>query len=246
MNEQELRRIDFHGHFLPKMDDGSKSVAQSISMLQTMKRNGIARAIATPHFYADDEPLDRFLARREAAYNALRSSLNGEDIPEISLGAEVRYYAGISRLDGLEKLRLEGSRLLLLEMPFCHWSESTIQEVLDMCANGHLTIVLAHIDRYLKMQDKNVWERLLASGALFQCNAESFRNLFTRMKLLGMFRKQMIHFVGSDCHNETSRPPNVELAFETLERKFGTDFLHALLAFENEMLPEIEKEKSLV
>lgn len=236
MSAGELHRIDFHGHFLPNMDDGSDSPATSVSMLRTMLDGGITRAVATPHFYADDEPLERFLTRRDDAYAALRDACKGETVPEVLLGAEIAYYPGISRLQGLEKLCPAGTGLLLLEMPFCHWDESVIREVTDLCANGHLTIVLAHIDRYLAMQDKRVWERFLECGALLQCNAEAFDNFFTRQKLLAMFRKQMIHFIGSDCHNETSRPPNAGHVFDLLERKFGTEFLQSLLTFENELL----------
>ena len=98
--------IDFHTHILPGVDDGSKNVEESLLMLDSMKNQGVKTVIATPHFYANDESVESFLSRRNEAFSSLKKSL--ADGPEIILGAEVRYYDGISRLEDLKKLRIEG------------------------------------------------------------------------------------------------------------------------------------------
>ena len=121
--------LDFHSHILPRVDDGSQGLEESLLMLSAMKDQGVTTVIATPHFYANDDSVDSFLSRRDAAYAALAPQYT--DVPRIILGAEVKYYEGISRLPDLKRLRIDGSRLLLLEMSMSKWSEYAVREVLE-------------------------------------------------------------------------------------------------------------------
>lgn len=227
--------IDFHTHILPGMDDGSHSVEESLSMLQMLWEEGATAVIATPHFYANDESVDAFLARRNAAYENLRARLP-EDAPEIRLGAEVRYYPGIAKMSDLKRLRIEGSRLLLLEMPMTTWTEYTVRELGELAGKAGLTVVLAHIDRYLAMQKASVWERLLKNGVLMQVNASFFTEFRTKRKAISMLNRGEIHFIGSDCHNMTTRPPRIERAVSTIQKKFGDDFIAQMNEYGTSML----------
>ena len=139
--------IDFHSHILPLVDDGSRSVNESCELLKLLARQGIEKVVATPHFYAERESVDEFLLRRKASFEALSAEMS-EGMPEVLLGAEVRYYQGISNLKGLRDLRIDGSDLLLLEMPNCRWTEYIIKELAQINNIGSITIVLAHIERY--------------------------------------------------------------------------------------------------
>ena len=67
--------IDFHSHILPAMDDGSKNIEESLQMLRMLQEQGVERVIATPHFYADENPPDVFLRRRADAWEHLRAHL---------------------------------------------------------------------------------------------------------------------------------------------------------------------------
>lgn len=226
--------LDFHTHILPGVDDGSRSVDESLQMLEHMQVQGIETVVATPHFYANDESVDDFLARRDAALGALRErSPSG---PDILLGAEVRYYEGISRMPDLKKLRIEGSRLLLLEMPFRPWTEYAVKEVIDIACQGRIIPVIAHVERYLFQQKKGVAERLLESGALFQVNATFLTGWRSRRRAMSMIQKGQIHFIGSDCHNLTDRPPNAAEAFSLLEKRLGSDLATAFSYYGCELL----------
>ena len=88
--------IDFHSHILPGVDDGSVSLEQSIAMLQEEAKQGIHCVIATPHFYPEQEDVDTFLQRRDAAEAALRKEMEKyTDLPKLLVGAEVFYFSGI-------------------------------------------------------------------------------------------------------------------------------------------------------
>lgn len=216
--------IDWHSHILPGMDDGSHDAAESVSLVNMQRSQGIDTVIATPHFYANDETVDSFLERRANAYELLVTELP-EGSPEILLGAEVRYYQGISRMDGLKALRIEGSKLLLLEMPMSSWTEYMIRELIEMSGRSSIKIILAHIERYLAFQTQDTWNRILERGIFMQVNASFFTSFSTRRKALTLLKEDNIHFIGSDCHNVTSRPPQIGKAFQIIKKKLGEAYI---------------------
>ena len=69
--------VDFHSHILPSIDDGSRSVEESIGMLRAMAKQGITHVVATPHFYPQHDTPERFLKRRAEAEAALREAMVG-------------------------------------------------------------------------------------------------------------------------------------------------------------------------
>ena len=227
--------IDFHSHILPRMDDGSKDVAESLRLLAMLEEQGVKRVVATPHFYANDEPMDKFLSRRAASFEALIRAAD-ETAPQILLGAEVRYYQGISRLSGLKELCIQGTNLLLLEMPCSRWTEHTAREVVDLCCRGDITVVLAHVERYWFLQSRAVQELIGGSGVLMQANAEFFTGFATRRRGLRLLDAGGIHLLGSDCHGVTHRPPCLGQAFDYVRRKRGERFLQDILTFAEELL----------
>lgn len=217
------------------MDDGAKSADESAQMLSMLKAQGIGRVCATPHFYADSDSVESFLDRRARSAETLRQRL-GDGYPEILLGAEVRYYPGISRMQDLDKLKLEKSRLLLLEMPFGRWTEYTQRELCELAGRGDIKIMLAHIDRYLKLQDQRVWSRVYESGMLMQANASFILGTFSRRTALQMLSVGGIHFIGSDCHNTGTRAPEIGRAYSLIEKKLGAECLEELNGIGEEML----------
>jgi len=216
--------IDWHSHVLPGMDDGSKDVAESLTLVKTLKEQDVDTIIATPHFYANDESAEMFLKRRSDSFQRLYEQLP-DGSPEIRLGAEVRYYPGISRMSDLKQLKIEGSNLLLLEMPISKWTEYTVRELIELSSLHDIKIILAHIERYLTLQSTEVQRRLYESGILMQVNASFFIKVTTKRKAIDYVSSGKIHFLGSDCHNMTTRPPELDKAFAYIRKKLGNDFI---------------------
>lgn len=227
--------IDLHSHILPGMDDGSQSVEESLALIRMQKEQGVKVVVATPHFRANSESVDSFLARRAEAMRRLQEALPGES-PEIRLGAEVAYYEGISRLEELDRLRIENSKLLLLEMPMMRWNEFVQRELTELSSRSRFKVVLAHAERYLAMQDPQIIERLLANGVLLQVNANFFLSLRTRHRAFSLLKKGCVHFVGSDCHGVSFRPPKIGKAFAAIEKKFGKAYLSQMNEYGTSLL----------
>ena len=230
-----MMMVDFHSHILPGVDDGSRSVEESLQLLDMLREQQVSAVVASPHFYANEQSVQEFLSRRQAAYETLSAQMQ-PDHPPIRLGAEVRFYPGISHLEELRSLCLEGTRLLLLEMPMTRWTDYTVKELLDMVNSRGVTLVLAHIERYRQLQDARVLDRLLRAGVLMQVNATFFTERLTRHRALKMLGNQMIHFIGSDCHGTRVRPPHMGEAIEIIGKKLGEGFLSQMNEFASEMI----------
>ncbi|MBQ2815838.1 MAG: capsular polysaccharide biosynthesis protein [Clostridia bacterium] len=219
--------IDWHSHILPGIDDGSRNVEESISLLNEQMAQGVKIVVATPHFCANDESVESFLERRGKAFELLRAELPETSL-EIRLGAEVKYYESISRLTGLKELRVEGSKILLLEMPMIKWTEYMLRELVELSVRSDIKIVLAHIERYLSFQKQDVWERLLEGGILMQANASFFTSFTSKHRALSLLQKGNIYLVGSDCHNMTSRSPKIGKASEIIQKKLGDEYINQM------------------
>lgn len=231
--------IDFHSHILPGIDDGSDSVKTSLSMLASLREQRVDTVCATSHFYATERSPERFLYKRAKAFDTLCEVLPA-DAPAILLGAEVLYFPGMSSMKELPKLCLEGTNILLLEMPFTPWSKHMIREVRDLAHAGDYTVLLAHIDRYYHQQPLSVWDTFLADGVYMQANADAFLRFSSRRKALKFLREERIHVLGTDCHNSVTRPPRMKEARITIRDKLGTHYLAQIDRYGRELLPASE------
>ena len=141
---------DVHSHILPGMDDGSTGVEMSLEMLRREASAGISRVIATPHFYARYDDPAVFLEARAQAERQLRRELEvNPGFPEITVGAEVHFFPGISHSDVLKALTIGGKRCILIEMPDSPWTDSMYRELEKMPERQGLIPVVAHVDRYI-------------------------------------------------------------------------------------------------
>ena len=87
------------------------------------------------------------------------------------------------------------------------------------------------------MQGNDTWRRLYESGILMQANASFFKGMFSRRRAFEMLRGGGIHFIGSDCHNTTSRAPDIGAAYSLIEKKLGYGCLEELDLIEKDLLP---------
>lgn len=108
---------DCHSHILPEMDDGSDSIEMSCSMLELLRQQGVERSIATPHFYRHREKsVAAYLEKRQRQFAKLKAA--NPAVQNIFLGAEVAIEKGLSDTPDIEKLAIQGTDLILLELPY--------------------------------------------------------------------------------------------------------------------------------
>lgn len=220
--------IDFHSHILPGIDDGSSSISKSLHMCKVSAAQGVDIIVATPHFYASEHRVEDFLKNREEAFRSLAED-HKDKKPELIPGAEVAYFPGISQAEKISQLTIQGTDILLLELPFEAWADSVIEEVQELIEERGLTVMLAHLERYIKIPgNKKKIQKLTELPVYAQINAGSLTDWRQKRKIIKMFRKNQAHVLGSDCHSVNRRPPNLLSGREILINEFGLEFLNRL------------------
>lgn len=193
-------------------------------MLQMIAAQGVDTVCATPHFYAEKTDIATFLSRRNAAWKILQQA-GGNSLPvSVHLGAEVAYYSGISEEKSLDKLCLEGTRTLLLEMPYYDWNSFQVEEVMSLAWDFGFDVVLVHPERLTTGRNNRHWlERLY--DLPMQVNAGALSRWRTRRAALDILENTATPLLGSDCHNLSSRAPNLREGRNVVSRKLGSEFL---------------------
>lgn len=195
--------IDLHSHLIPNIDDGSDSMKESVGMIRELYALGYRKIITTPHIMSH-----RFPNSAEIILDGL-AKLKAELIRQgvdIVVEAAAEYYLDehLGKLIAEKKILTFGKNYLLFELSYNVKPLNLENLVALMQANGYQP-VLAHPERYQYMRrDFKVYEKLKASGVLFQVNINSLGGFYaseakkTAMKLSD---KGMIDFLGSDAHS---------------------------------------------
>ena len=228
--------IDFHSHILPEMDDGSRSLSESIDMLFASKEQGVTTMIATAHYYQSRESIDEFLARREKSFNRLMEKSHDFQTPNVYLGAEVAFFLGMSKMENLEQLKIQGTECILIEMPFSIWTSSIINEIYSVINNLALTPILAHVERYPDFSaNSSKLDDLINLGAIFQMNGEFINSWKSKRRALRHLKQGDYFILGSDSHNMDTRRPNLGETMQTIQKKLGPRRLEEIVELGNSL-----------
>lgn len=220
--------IDFHSHILPAIDDGAQDIETALEMLRISYMSGVSTVVSTSHCYPTAfEDIEKFIKDRDAAYNHLQAVIcnDGGNFPNIIKGSEVHLSRNLAKLGDLDRLCIEDTNYILLEMPYEKWTDDVFEDVYQITRQG-LRPIIAHLDRYISQE--KLFLDLLSLNVLCQINASSFYDKKMRKKMLNWFAHDTIHVIGSDMHNLTSRPPNLAEAYDIIENKYGWEYVDFL------------------
>ena len=195
--------VDIHSHFLPNIDDGSKSMAESVALLRRMHGYGIKHIICTPHVMESVwENSSESIQQKLDALNAHLKSIDFTDM-HLTAAAEYMLDANFDHLLKTEKLRPLKDNYILVELSFINAPANLYETLFNIQIAGYKP-VLAHPERYSYIHnDLKVYKKLKEAGCLFQLNLLSLSNYYgsevtaTAQLLL---KHQMIDFAGTDTH----------------------------------------------
>lgn len=186
--------LDFHAHVLPTLDHGSDSVETSLFQLSEAKKHGVEHILATSHFYPSCHNVEDFVKSRAGSYAMLSEKLDGS-FPTLHLGAEVLLCDGLDTMPGLSELFIDGTRILLLELPFADFSRSYADIVYTLVRDG-VEVVLAHAERY---KEENI-DLLIQNGAKLQINVASLCGLVIPRRIKRWLASGVVVGLGTDIH----------------------------------------------
>jgi protein-tyrosine phosphatase len=236
--------IDLHSHVLPGVDDGCRTLDESLALARAAAAEGVTALAATPHVRLDypttPETMERLVADVQTAVDdagvPLRILRGGEISLELLDGLEP---------DALRRFGLGGNpNVVLLEFPYAGWPLGLDGAVYRLQANGK-TVVLAHPERNGEVQaDVRLLEELVARGVLVQVTAASVDGRLggaARRAARLLLERGLVHLLASDAHAPDVRqvgfrPAVAAVGNAALARWLTADAPRALVA--GEPLPE--------
>ena len=223
--------VDIHHHLLPGLDDGSDSIETSVEMVKLAARDGITHIVCTPHANGQ--------YRYDPAVNAgktseLRSRLATENIP-ITLGNGCDFHLSFDNVTDAKRdpgrYSINGLGYLLVEPPDYGIPPGLTETFYELELAG-LSPILTHPERNPTLQAEP--ERMrpwLRGGLLVQVTADSLTGhkgrRAERMAHM-LLEKRWVHFLATDAHNTTSRPPRMREAHDLVAAKYSASYAHAL------------------
>ena len=216
-------------------------------MLQALAGQQVTDVVLTPHYGSGQESMGDFLARRE---NALRL-LDYKGALHLHPAAEVFLTEYLFNNPSIDPLFFPQTRLLLIELPYhAAFTGPSLQLIQKLQQNYSAVPVLAHAERYPALTEeeilKTVQERypalvshpsrlrdLVRQGVRIQVNLSTLENRSSLQKCaLRWAGEGLLHAVGTDCHNTTTRPPQFERGAQVLTQHLGEGAAASILAAE--------------
>ena len=233
---KQLGYLDIHSHILPGIDDGSKDWEMTKQMLKMAYEQGVRQMIATPHNYPGNHKQDNEKIKRLAKEADKLAKQIAPDF-QVFCGNEVFYRRGIEEeIERGHVLTMAGSRYILVEFYPNEQYGKIYQGLKELVEEGYYPII-AHMERVQELFESEEKIRDLRKlGVLFQVNSGSFMGgVFDRRpaRLRKYVNSGFVHFLGSDCHNLTTRPPRMKDCVEKLSRKLPASCMDRLL-YENQ------------
>ena len=192
---------DVHAHLLPGIDDGPKTMEQSIAMIRFLKEMGYEQLTATPHVYAEYYPNTK--EKILECFAALQEELQKRAI-NISITPSAEYY-----LDDEFEKKLAANSLLplfdqhLLVETSTLYADPKFREYLFKIRMKEYTPVIAHPERYVYLKEED-YTHLINLSCKFQVNILSLTGHYgpevkTRAQFL--IKKFPVSYLGTDAHH---------------------------------------------
>jgi protein-tyrosine phosphatase len=200
--------IDLHSHILRGIDDGARSLEDSLEIARAALADGITLIAGTPHV-RDDWPTDAGVMEYRVA--ELNAELARARIPlEVRGGGELAL-EWLARLQ-IEELRRFGlggnSRYLLVETPYYGWPLALPDSLFSLRAQG-ITPVLGHPERNAEVQaHPERLAQLVEGGVLVQVTAASLDGRIGKRPqdcARRLIESGMVHMLASDAHHASVR-----------------------------------------
>jgi protein-tyrosine phosphatase len=213
---KSVGRIDVHTHLLPGIDDGCKTVEESIECATELVIAGYTHAFCTPHIWPTYKGVSRTSVPRWC--ESLQSEFRKAGVPlKLIPGGEMNLYAGVEKTPEEDVVPLALGKYMLVDM----WAEKIpdfFEPAIRWLQGMGLTVILAHPERMRAVQDRpEVVKQFKSLGILLQGNLQCFGDrpeALTRQCAEHFLTNGEYFVLGSDTHN----PQSMDVRMNGLKR----------------------------
>ncbi len=215
--------VDIHSHILWGLDDGAKTLADSVAMAELAAATGTTDIVATPHAN------NRYLfdsALIEQRVQELRRACNNK--PRIHSGADFHLSFGNleSALRDPRPYTVNHARYLMVELPELVIPPD-LGQIFERLQQVGILPVITHPERNRALwRDEKLFSSWLQAGCYAQITAQSLEGHFGRTARDVAWRlldEEQAHFVASDGHDLEHRPPRLDRAYAAVAKKYDEE-----------------------
>jgi len=238
---QMKEMIDLHSHILHGLDDGAKTLEESVEMCLTSFQDGVRTVVATPHTLNGVYQNDRstILAKVEELNKAIikfrvQKTSSAFRIPHSAFsltvlpGADVHFSTELlNEIDEGKALTIgDEGRYLLLEFPV-QGIPHGVEEVLFQLMVRGITPIISHPERNLEIASRTQrYFEMIRMGCLGQVTAMSLTGEFggeVKRVAEKLLKARLVQIIASDAHSQNSRPPILSSAVQAAARIVGEE-----------------------
>ncbi|NLL27646.1 MAG: hypothetical protein GX259_02525, partial [Bacteroidales bacterium] len=202
-SDLSVLKTDVHSHFIPNIDDGCRTLDESIALLKKMDKIGFQNIVCTPH--VQHEIYQNSKENILPAFESLKAATK-RHLPNLNLhiGAEYMLDDGFSDQlkDGL--ISFGKKNFVLVELSFFTPHPKYLFYLQEILNKGY-TPILAHPERYGYWHDNNdIFIDLQNAGVLFQINIPSLCGFYgnvIKKRAFELMKTDFTFCLGSDVHN---------------------------------------------
>ncbi len=228
LDPAQLSMVDIHSHILPGLDDGARTMKDSVAMLRIAAESGTTDIVATPH-----ANLEYDFAPDKITEEIAKLSEKIGPTPRIHRGCDF-HLAFDNIQDALEnptKYTINHHNYLLVEFSDLLILKNT-GEIFDMLMDVGMIPIITHPERnWLLQQRLPDLERWASRGVLMQVTALSFTNRFGRGAKKfseALMERGLVHFIASDAHDPEDRTPQMCDIHDQIASKYGDSWAERL------------------
>lgn len=223
--------IDIHSHIIPNVDDGSKSIDETVKLIKEAVDAGFTDVILTSHYIpqgyeTDAKELTIWREKLQDAITKENISLNLHTGMEVYITEEI-----VDRLEQGKLLTLANSKYLLMELPL-NTKVQYLSDIIFRLINKNIVPIIAHPERYSIVQkDPSIVKSWINQGCMLQCNFGSILGLYgktAKKTIKYLLKNDLVHFFGTDVHKKETIYIKVQTATKKIKKIVGADKLEEL------------------
>ena len=226
--------IDLHSHILYGVDDGARTIEESLMMASQAAACGVTHMMCTPHFHQGI--FDNDINNIKLLVNELAEELSKNSIKiKLASAGEVRLTPDIVSWYQMKSLPYlgswQGKELLLLELPHSHIPPGT-ENLIKWLLKHNIQPVIPHPERNRDiMADYRKLLFLKRQGCLFQITAGSLVKRFSERSYeisCDMLTEDLVFYIASDTHDTKRRPNDMRLARDFIRSNYSEELAREL------------------
>lgn len=218
--------IDMHSHILPEIDDGAKSIEESIEMIKEAYKAGFTAIVSTSHYIEDSYDVSK--QKRYELIKIIEKRLENENIDiTIYNGAEAYVNTNLNDLIKKEELvTINETKYLLIELPMNN-KIIYLNEIISELKDNGIIPIIAHPERYSYVQkDPKILNDLIDQGVLFQSNYGSLIGKYgkdAQKAVKKLLKNNMIQLLGTDTHRSNSTYTQMDEIIKKFTKLLGKE-----------------------